>query len=1022
MPETIAKEIEVSFATLGTTFVAVRSSATAEDGKDHAWAGQLESYLNVTKDGVLDKVKHCWASLFTPRAIFYRFEKGLHSTKISVAVVVQKMVESETSGIAFSVHPVTEDFNQLIIEAGFGLGEAIVSGQITPDSYVVEKEPRRILDKNISEQERAIVRNNKHSNILQNVRMSENEKGRETEVNVWETVSKEKGATQKLSDEQILELSELILKIERHYGFPCDIEWAFELGKFYIVQSRPITTLSTKFIVGFDSKEDKLTVLTELIHLDLPLIVADLTYRGETVRDIPWSKEPFTFKPYCAYERREGQVYYWYDKKGTEWKIEQAGKFDKATAIKNIVTLYEKVEPILKAEKALTKKQFEKFVEDLGKGWIWWDAMWWMIEYYDKHGLPKDDLMAARKRTEYLAPGVIATVRNTIKKLYPKYTKYADVILLEEVFSGDIPDEQILERRLQSYVFVGGELFVDAGEARKKYLFEFEEKVAIGADGILKGQTAYSGKVTGAVRLLNSRADMPKVQKGDVIIASTTTPDLLPAMKICGAIISEHGGAICHASITSRELKIPCVVGVKSATQILKDGDLVEVDAEKGVVRIVRKESGADASVIDQAKKIEWEHWVDRPYSPFMLTLNMTSANNADYKRVGFDESGFGYEVSLYQYPIFYYSKELEYRNREALEVYLRQHSIFDISKTLAHLHGKNKVEVEKILASSISAREKLVLCKEVMCSYAPYLWLNISLEKYYQERIDNNASQLIKGDTKEFISEVSVSKKKNAYGLLLDDLENGTPLETVHAKFGWMKSRDGFTDFYSIAELEEIQKNHKKIELKEVAVPDQLKDLVSELQELTFLRSDRTDKMYEMLGLIRPIFHEVAHSIGVPFKELEQYDVESIIAGMPRKFGRPFSCLYVGGIRILQEEQILSFEGELQKEIRGVSAYNGVVSGVVKVVRHPTEVDKVSTGDILVSQMTLPSFISALQKAVAFITDEGGITCHAAIVSRELKKPCIIGTKIATKVLKDGDLVEVDAEKGIVRIIKKAE
>ena len=125
MPHDIAEEIKTNFKSLGTKFVAVRSSATAEDGAEHAWAGQLESYLNTTDKDLLDKVKHCWASLFTPRAIFYRFEKGLHSTRISVAVVVQKMVESEVSGIAFSVHPVTEDRNQSIIEAGFGLGDSL---------------------------------------------------------------------------------------------------------------------------------------------------------------------------------------------------------------------------------------------------------------------------------------------------------------------------------------------------------------------------------------------------------------------------------------------------------------------------------------------------------------------------------------------------------------------------------------------------------------------------------------------------------------------------------------------------------------------------------------------------------------------------------------------------------------------------------------------------------------------------------------------------------------------------------
>jgi pyruvate,water dikinase len=224
MPQSIAVEITSSFDTLDADFVAVRSSATAEDGADHAWAGQLDSYLNITKDDVLEKVQECWASLFTPRAIFYRFEKGLSTTKISVAVVVQKMVNSELSGIAFSVHPVTEDRNQIIIEAGLGLGEAIVSGSITPDAYVVEKEPRNILDINVAEQSRGLFRKSYGGNE-------------------WIDLDK-KGKEQVLTEDQITELSDLIIKIENHYGFPCDIEWAFENNEFFIVQSRPITTLT----------------------------------------------------------------------------------------------------------------------------------------------------------------------------------------------------------------------------------------------------------------------------------------------------------------------------------------------------------------------------------------------------------------------------------------------------------------------------------------------------------------------------------------------------------------------------------------------------------------------------------------------------------------------------------------------------------------------------------------------------------------------------------------------------------
>lgn len=139
IPEEVDANIRESFKNLDSKFVAVRSSATAEDSAGSAWAGQLESYLNTDSATLIENVKKCWASLFTPRAIFYRFEKNLRAHKISVAVVIQKMIQSEKSGVSFSVHPITQDRNQLIIEAGLGLGESLVSGRITPDSYVVEK-------------------------------------------------------------------------------------------------------------------------------------------------------------------------------------------------------------------------------------------------------------------------------------------------------------------------------------------------------------------------------------------------------------------------------------------------------------------------------------------------------------------------------------------------------------------------------------------------------------------------------------------------------------------------------------------------------------------------------------------------------------------------------------------------------------------------------------------------------------------------------------------------------------------
>lgn len=225
IPKELAEEIKKEFKKLKARYVAVRSSATAEDSSIASWAGELETYLNTTDKTLLENVKRCWSSLFTPRAIFYRYEKNMTDLKVSVAIVVQEMIESEISGIAFTVHPVTKDKNQMIIEAGYGLGEAIVSGQITPDSYIVDKQDFAILDINIAEQKKEFVLKGSGGS------------------NVWKNLPQSKQETQKLSGKQIIELAEICAKIEKHYGKPQDIEWAFAKGRFYITQSRPITTL-----------------------------------------------------------------------------------------------------------------------------------------------------------------------------------------------------------------------------------------------------------------------------------------------------------------------------------------------------------------------------------------------------------------------------------------------------------------------------------------------------------------------------------------------------------------------------------------------------------------------------------------------------------------------------------------------------------------------------------------------------------------------------------------------------------
>lgn len=221
--------------------VAVRSSATAEDLPDASFAGQQETYLNVQGEThLLKKVKECWASLFTARAIYYRHEKGFDHFKVGLAAVVQRMVQSEKSGIAFSIDPVTNDKNKIVIEAVFGLGEYIVQGKVTPDHYEVDKESFVITNKQLA---------------YQNVKYVKSGTG-----NREVPLSKKTGSEQKLTDNQIREVALLVKDIENHYYFPQDIEWALEHGRVFIVQSRPITTIDAttkknEGIEGITTKE-----------------------------------------------------------------------------------------------------------------------------------------------------------------------------------------------------------------------------------------------------------------------------------------------------------------------------------------------------------------------------------------------------------------------------------------------------------------------------------------------------------------------------------------------------------------------------------------------------------------------------------------------------------------------------------------------------------------------------------------------------------------------------------------------
>ncbi|MCK9442133.1 MAG: phosphoenolpyruvate synthase [Methanothrix sp.] len=231
VPEDIEKAIKSRYEELckregKQVFVAVRSSATAEDLPDASFAGQQETFLNMRgAEDVFNAVRKCWASLYGARAIFYRVEQGFEHDKVNLSAIVQKMVDSEKSGVMFSSQPSTGE-PLVVIEGAWGLGESVVSGSVSPDNFVVDRKTRNIVSKYIAAKEIMIIRDPK------------------TQKTVTIKVPAEKREAIVLTDNEAIELAKYAEILEKHYGIPQDIEWGVEKNKIYILQSRPITTIN----------------------------------------------------------------------------------------------------------------------------------------------------------------------------------------------------------------------------------------------------------------------------------------------------------------------------------------------------------------------------------------------------------------------------------------------------------------------------------------------------------------------------------------------------------------------------------------------------------------------------------------------------------------------------------------------------------------------------------------------------------------------------------------------------------
>lgn len=444
----------------------------------------------------------------------------------------------------------------------------------------------RIIDLNINEQSKALYRANGGGNV-------------------WRDLG-EKGKEQVLTEAQILELSKLIVKIENHYGFPCDIEWAFEDGKFYIVQSRPITTLAANNTeTKLFKKEDY--VLTFWVQ-GVSVFVTDIHLEVYKALEVLYVIDRGMFKQYftkTAYERALdlGLVFY-----SDEYKFDNHRK----GLSSHCDRFKEFFESEIKNKDSLSREMVSKFFEYTKK--LCGDYAQMNLESTDKAFLYQEENPVIKKNLAGVAEfkDQVRTVMNMVLFESGGYSEQFFGILgkqfgmLPELFSnltqkeilaffeGEKPDESVVSKRQNAFV-ENYNLDIYEGAQAEPIIQEFKEEAVYSET--LSGQTASKGKIIGKVKIIpvdysdlsRVNAEIEKMQQGDILVAETTAPELMVACKKAGAIVTDMGGLMSHAAVVSREFGIPCIVGTKNASKILHDGDLVEVGADNGVVRILEK-------------------------------------------------------------------------------------------------------------------------------------------------------------------------------------------------------------------------------------------------------------------------------------------------------------------------------------------------------------------------------------------------------------------------------------------------
>ncbi len=1048
----VKKTVYAAFDKLGAELVAVRSSAVAEDSGSASWAGQLETYLNVTKDGLLDAIEKCQASIHSEHATEYADYNQVAKDGRAVAVIVQAMVDSEVSGILFTANPITGNREELVIESIYGLGEMIVQGMVTPDNWIINKPTGAIVSSSQRRQPKMLVYKD---GINQVVKVP---------------ATKQRKST--LSATQIKQLTQVAAKIEQHYGQPQDIEWAIAKQKLYIVQSRPITTLG-------EQPNQSTFIFEKLFTREESLMVSEIQYEEFT----NWlSQITSTSIPPLLCRIRDGLLETWLCREATNTltdDIYQHNLQDKKYLEQNVARYQKLVTAMGKYEArqhARNLDELKAYLKLFRKIMIPLHVIFFTPFREDTPKFLVDLALKVRGEDAVFDTSDLY-IRDSLAYIYPDCNGIETLIGLRDI---DKPKAAVLQKRENDFFWVDREyLNLSFEQFSAKYpnyrlvIDKFDPN-----QQSITGTVAYAGNVRGEVQIITRKKDIANFREGNILVAPMTTPHYLPAMKKALAFVTNEGGVTCHAAIVAREMKKPCIIGTKVATEFLSNGDLIRVDANNGIVT-VKKRSADDCKLLKLA---------ERPPAPKGVKYALTVPQSVLFTELSFQAClrPVFQEALNMDYELDYLAIDANgamswnYDSDKTFDVALigdqpietALSSFVDLmtatarrlerhSSSLASAHTRRTHNRDDILEDLQEYWQAYRLHQASLCSF----WnvenllaraITNELRHYGHETALQGLDQFIKSRaTNQYMRERNCFEK--IVRRFAGDQKNLTaqtaPAELLaalrhHAReFGFL-----FTPFNLgevptgeslLPRVSEVRRSlrQKRDDKTEPVMPDlgvmltsKLKHLTKILEQLTYWKNERIDVLSMADAKLEPLYQAAAESLNLSVDQLftmTSGEVEASIKKGALTVGRQvLSDRAVAFCMVLHDGKIDFYEPALADEaenpsnglvsglLQGVGSSSGTAKGRVRLLLSLDQASELKTGEVLVTTMTRPEMGAALDRAAAFVTDEGGLLCHAAIISREMKKPCVIATAKATKVLQTGDLVEVDGSKGTVRLI----